>query len=97
MPTTKGPKPKKSSQSGSMRLRISHAGFESVEISCCVLKFAVARCLFVETRVSSSGETWQAKLIETNKRRSPGVDSFFSGSCCYCMLIGKMILKRPVR
>lgn len=46
-----------------------HAGFESrgcgVEISCCVLQFAVARRLFVETRVSSSGETWQAKLIET--------------------------------
>lgn len=36
-----------------------------MEISCCVLQFAVARRLFVETRVSSSGETWQAKLVET--------------------------------
>lgn len=34
-----------------------------VEISCCVLQFAVARGPFVETRVSSSGKTWQAKLI----------------------------------
>lgn len=31
----------------------------------CVLQFAVARGPFVETRVSSSGQTWQAKLIET--------------------------------
>lgn len=35
-----------------------------VEISCCVLQFAVGRGPFVETRVSSSGETWQAKLMK---------------------------------
>lgn len=45
------------------------AGFESwrsVEWSslCCVLQFAVGCRPFVETRVSSSGETWQARLIE---------------------------------
>lgn len=56
------------SYGGYMRLSMVFAGFESwvcgVEISCCVLQFAVARRPFVETRVSSSGETWQAKLIE---------------------------------
>ena len=55
-------------QCGSVSLCIGCAGFEPwrcwVEISCCVLQFAVARRPFVETRVSSSGETWQAKLIE---------------------------------
>lgn len=50
-------------------VHIVSAGFESwrsMEWSslCCVLQFAVARHLFVETRVSSSGETWQARLIE---------------------------------
>lgn len=44
---------------------------------CCVIQFAVARRPFVETRVSSSGETWQAKLIETNSKCGSGV-----GSCC---------------
>lgn len=44
-------------------LDLSHGG-SGVEISCCVLQFAVARRPFVEPRVSSSGETWQAKLIE---------------------------------
>lgn len=43
-------------------LDLSHG--EGVESSCCVLQFAVARCPFVETRVSSSGETWQAKFID---------------------------------
>lgn len=40
-----------------------YSGFESVQI-CCFLKLAVKFSLFVETRVPSSGETWQAKLIE---------------------------------
>lgn len=70
-------------QSCYMRLSIGPAGFESwmcgVEICCCVLQFAVARRPFVEPRVSSSGETWQAKLIENcNNQCGPGV-----GSCCF--------------
>lgn len=57
-------------QSDNTSLDMFCAGFESwrsVEWRslCCVLQFAVARCPFVEIRVSSSGETWQARLIET--------------------------------
>lgn len=50
-----------------------------------VLQFAVARRPFVETRVSPSGETWQAKLIEiVIISVAQGQAAVVLGSCNIC-------------